>query len=136
MADELRAALEAVNRASPFNLLAGIEIVSAEPGRVAIAIAARPELLNHAGALHAGVQSALLDTVCGYAAAGVAGNVGTLQLGLNYLSSAKGERFEARAELSKIGKNQLFAEARLFAIRDGAELLCASATAVLAKVGG
>ncbi len=136
MADELRAALEAVNGTSPFNRFAGVEIVSAEPGRVAIAISARPELLNHAGALHAGVQSALLDTVCGYAAGSIAGNVVTLQLGLNYLNSAKGERFEARAELSKVGRSELFAEARLYASRDGAELLCATATAVLAKAGG
>ena len=135
MADDLRAALDAVNRASPFNSLAGIEIVSAEPGRVVLRLEARAELLNHAGALHAGVQSALLDTACGYAAGSVAGAVVTLQLGVNYLSSAKGERFEARAELSRTGKNQLFAEARLFACGDDDERLCASATAVLARVG-
>jgi uncharacterized protein (TIGR00369 family) len=136
MADELRAALEAVNGASAFNQLAGVQIESVEPGRVAIAIDGAPQLLNHAGALHAGVQSALLDTACGYAAGSMAGNVVTVQLGLQFISSAKGERFIARAEISKAGRSQIFAQASLLAVRDGAEVLVASATAVLAKVGG
>ncbi|HZG47368.1 MAG TPA: PaaI family thioesterase [Allosphingosinicella sp.] len=61
-------------------------------------------MLNHPGALHAGVQAALLDTACGYAAGTVAGNVVTLQLNLQFLSSAKGDRFEARARVTKAGK--------------------------------
>jgi uncharacterized protein (TIGR00369 family) len=91
--------------------------------------------MNHAGALHAGVQAALLDTACGYAAGTLAGNVVTLQLNLLFLSSAKGDRFEARARVTKAGKAQLFAAAELIAWRDGAEVLAAGASAVLAKVG-
>jgi acyl-coenzyme A thioesterase PaaI-like protein len=49
------------------------------------------------------VQAALLDTACGYAAGAVAGNVVTLQLNLHFLSSAKGDRFEARARVTKAG---------------------------------
>jgi uncharacterized protein (TIGR00369 family) len=134
------AALAAVNAASPFNTLAGFEIVSAQAGAVTLALemqsgVGRGELLNHAGALHAGVQAALLDTACGYAAGTLAGNVVTLQLNLQFLSSAKGDRFEARARVTKAGKAQLFAAAELIAWRGSAEVLAASATAVLAKVG-
>ena len=87
MADsaDFGAALAAVNAASPFNGLAGFEIVSAQAGAVTLALdmqsgAEGTKLLNHAGALHAGVQAALLDTACGYAAGTLAGNVVTLQL--------------------------------------------------------
>ena len=97
---------------------------------------ARSDLLNHAGALHAGVQSALVDTACGYAAGTLAGNVVTVQLGLQFLSSAKGDRFVARAEVSKAGRTQFFAEARLFAVHDDQEVLVASGTAVLVRVSG
>lgn len=137
MADtaDFEAALAAVNGASPFNKLAGFEIVPAEAGAVTLGLAARGELLNHAGALHAGVQAALLDTACGYAAGTLAGNVVTLQLNLQFLASAKGDRFEARARVTKAGKAQLFVAAELIAWRDGAEVLAASASAVLAKVG-
>jgi uncharacterized protein (TIGR00369 family) len=91
--------------------------------------------MTPAGALHGGAQAALLDTTCGYASGTVTGNVVTLQLNLQFLSSAKGDRFEARARVTKAGKAQLFAAADLIAWRDGAEVLAASASAVLAKVG-
>jgi uncharacterized protein (TIGR00369 family) len=83
---------------------------------VTLAGAAAPELMNHAGALHAGVQSALIDTACGFAAGTVAGNVVTLQMNVQFLASAKGERFEARARVTKAGRSQIFAEAQLFAL--------------------
>jgi uncharacterized protein (TIGR00369 family) len=135
-ADEgaLAAALEAVNAASPFNRLAGFRVVAAQAGAVVLAGAAAPELTNHAGALHAGAQSALIDTACGFAAGTVAGNVVTLQLNVQFLSSARGDRFEARARVTKAGRSQLFAEAQLFALRGEEEALVASGTAVLAKL--
>jgi uncharacterized protein (TIGR00369 family) len=156
METAMMAALRAVNGASPFNRLAGFRVLAAEAGAVTLAIgetgalgeikaalgetkAGAAELMNHAGALHAGVQSALIDTACGFAAGTVAGTVVTLQMNLQYLSSAKGERFEARGRVTKAGRNQIFAEAQLFALRGqeagGEEVLVASGTAVLAKVG-
>lgn len=132
---EMVAALEAVNGASPFNRLAGFRVVAASDGAVTLVGAASAELMNHAGALHAGVQSALIDTACGFAAGTVAGNVVTLQLTIQYLSSAKGDRFEARARVVKAGRSQVFAEAQLFAFRGEEEKLVASGAAVLAKVG-
>jgi uncharacterized protein (TIGR00369 family) len=130
----LAAALQAANAASPFNGFAGFEIVAVAPGEATLAAAAAPALTNHAGLLHAGVQSALIDTACGYAAAGVAGNVTTVQLSLSFLAAAKGERFEARARVIRAGRSQIFAEARLFALRDGVETLAASGTAVLVRI--
>jgi uncharacterized protein (TIGR00369 family) len=136
MSDEgIAAALEAVNGASPFNRLAGFRVAEARTGAVTLAGAAGPELMNHAGALHAGVQAALIDTACGFAAGTVAGNVVTLQMNMQFLSSAKGERFEARARVTKAGRNQIFAEAQLFAFRGEEEVPVASGTAVLAKLG-
>lgn len=51
----MAAALEAVNAASPFNRLAGFQVAEASAGPVTLAGAAASELMNHAGALHAGV---------------------------------------------------------------------------------
>ena len=106
-------ALEAANAASPFHRLTGFAIAEAGQGQAVIAFEARPELMNHAGALHAGVQCAALDSAAGYAAATLAGPVVTLQLSTQFLSSAKGERFTVRAEVVRAGKAQLFVEAKL-----------------------
>lgn len=132
---EMIGALEAVNGASPFNRLAGFRITAAASGSVTLSADTAPDLMNHAGALHAGVQTALLDTASGFAAGMLAGNVVTLQLTTQFLASAKGERFEARARVTKAGKAQLFTTANLFAITGGEETLVASGAAVLARVG-
>mgnify|MGYP002777018328 CR=1 FL=1 len=131
----LKLALEAANAASPFHRVTGFAVAEADQGSARLHFENRPELLNHAGALHAGVQCAALDTVAGYAAATIAGPVVTLQFTTSFLSSAKGERFEAEGRVVKAGKNQLFVDARLLAVRDGKERLVATATAVLTRVG-
>lgn len=131
----MRTALDAANAASPFNQLVGIEIAEAGAGRATLGLAVRPDHLNHAGVLHAGVQAALLDTAAGYAAASEAGNVVAVQIGINLLGPARAERFEARARVVRAGKRQLFAEASLHAVAGGGEELVATATVVLARVG-
>ncbi|MCW3798557.1 PaaI family thioesterase [Sphingomonas sp. BN140010] len=128
-------ALDAANHASPFHRVTGFEVAQAGEGTAEIHFASARELLNHAAALHAGVQCAALDTVCGYAAATLAGPVVTLQMTTQFLSSAKGERFIARGSVVKAGKSQLFAEAQLFAVTEEAERLVATAAAVLTRVG-
>lgn len=70
---ELLALLRDVNRKAAFNLWCGIEVLTAETGRVEIGLAWKPDLGQYSGFLHAGVVSALIDTACGYAAATVAG---------------------------------------------------------------
>lgn len=127
--------LRAANAASPFNALAGFEIAHIGDGEVTLTAPADPRLLSHAGLLHAGVQSALIDTACGYAAATVAGNVVTVQMSLSFVAAAQGERFEARARVTKAGRTQIFAEAQLYAGRGGEEALAAIGSAVLVRVG-
>lgn len=131
--DGLKQALEAANAMSPFHRVAGFTVESAGQGEAVIAFDSVPQLLNHAGALHAGVQCAALDTVAGYAAATLAGPVVTLQFSTQFLSSAKGERFKASGNVIKAGKTQLFVEAQLFADRGGERRLVASASAVLTR---
>lgn len=129
----LLALLEAANAASPFHAVTGFNILSAGAGEAVLTFDAKPELTNHAGALHAGVQCAALDTAAGYAAATLAGAVVTLQMTTSFLNSAKGSRFRAAATVAKDGRAQMFVTAELFAERDGEERLVATASAVLAK---
>lgn len=131
-AETLRTAIDAFNLASPFNQHFGFEVASLGDGVAAIRLAARPEALDHAGTLHAGVTAALLDTVAGYAAATQAGGVVTVGLNVSYISAAKGQAFEARAEVSKAGSRQVFVEARLYGLDDG-EKLVASAAVILTR---
>lgn len=131
--DPLMTLLEAANAASPFHAITGFRILSAGAGEAVVVFDARPELMNHAAALHAGVQCAALDTAAGYAAASLAGAVVTLQMTTSFLNSAKGSHFRAAARVAKDGRAQMFVTAELFVERDGKERLVATASAVLAK---
>lgn len=131
----LMPALQMANAASPFHRVTGFTVADAAAGSARLVFEGAAELMNHAGALHAGVQCAALDTVAGYAAATVAGPVVTLQFTTQFLSSAKGERFEAAGKVTKAGKSQLFVDAELFALRSGERKLVAKAAAVLTRLG-
>jgi uncharacterized protein (TIGR00369 family) len=123
--------LQQVNAESPFNAWAGFELLSAEGGTAELAVDGRPDLLQHGGFLHAGVIGGLIDTACGFAAASVAGNVLASQYQVLCYAPAVGERFVARARVTRAGKRQVFATAELFAIREGGEKLVAGGSAVL-----
>lgn len=111
--------LRAVNAASAYNRAAGFELLSAADGTCELAVDAKPDLLNHAGVLHAGVMGAIIDTACGFAAASIVGAVVASHYAVNCYRPGKGARFVARAEVTKQGKRQLFATAQLSAVEDG-----------------
>lgn len=127
--------LRGVNAASAYNQSAGFELLSAADGEAELAVDAKPELLQHAGLLHAGVLGALIDTACGFAAASIAGSVLASHYSVRCYRPGKGERFVARARVVKSGKRQVFATAEVFALCDDGEVLIAGGDAVLVPVG-
>lgn len=131
--DVVRGGIDAVNAASPFNRHFGFEVASLGKGTATIRLQAMPEALNHAGTLHAGVTAALLDTVAGYAAATLAGGVVTVGLNVSYIAAARGQAFEARAEVARAGGKQVFVDARLYAV-DAGEMLVGSAAVILTRL--
>ena len=56
------AQIRAINQAAAFNQWCGIEVTSAESGKVEIAMPWRPEVGQYSGFLHAGLIGALIDT--------------------------------------------------------------------------
>ncbi len=130
--DPRRAAITGFNAASPFNAFFGFAVGAIGDGSATLNINVRPEAINHAGTLHAGVTAALLDTAAGYAAATVAGNVVTSGLTIAYLAAARGAAFTARADVVRAGKRQIFVEARLYGT--DRETLVATASAILLPV--
>jgi uncharacterized protein (TIGR00369 family) len=135
MTDAVLASLQQVNAASPFDAWAGVELVSAGHGEAVLSLQARADLTQHAGFLHAGMQSALVDRACGFAAASVAGTVTTIQLQMSFYAPATGEQFVTRARVVRSGKRQVFATAELFSFQGNSEKLVASGSAVLAVLG-
>lgn len=107
----------------------GARMTALEPGTCELSLASRPDLCQQHGYLHAGVTTTLADTAAGYAAFSLmpaGSSVLTIELKINLINPARGERLVARAEVLKPGRTVTVVRSDVFAIADGIETLVAS----------
>ena len=124
-----------INETAEFNRWCGLEVISAEPGLVEIAMPWRKETGQYAGFLHAGLVATLIDTACGYAAATMVGpSILAAHFSVNCLRPAIGERFVARARVVRAGKTQVFTSCELFSSTSGEEKLVATGETLLTVI--
>lgn len=126
-------AIQAINKASAFNQEQGFEVSALSSGRATIKMEAKVASLNHAQTLHAGIAAAMLDTAAGFAAATVAGPVVTVGLSVAYVAASNGPCFEARADVIRAGRTQVFVDVKLFAVGDTKKFI-ATATVILTRI--
>ncbi len=117
----------------------GARLLRVAPGEVEIELPVGPQVSEQHGFVHAGAVAAIADSACGYAAltrmpAGA--GVLTAEFKINLLAPAAGERLIARGRVVKAGRTLTLALAKVFAVRDGTEKLCAMLTANCMAVGG
>lgn len=128
--------IQDINRTAPFNEWAGFEVTEAGDGHAELRMPWRPELAQYSGFLHAGIVAALIDTVCGFAAATIAGRVLASHNSVNFLRPAIGDLFIAKGKVVKAGQRQIFTSAELFAEKNGERKLVASGETILMTVSG
>lgn len=107
----------------------GASISAIGYGRLEIVLAARPDLTQQHGFLHAAVVTAILDSACGYAALTtmpIASDVLSVEFKVNLLSPAVGDRFVARAAVKRAGRMLTVTEADCFSMRGEEEKLVAT----------
>jgi uncharacterized protein (TIGR00369 family) len=128
--------IQALNRTAAFNRWAGFEVVRAEKGEAELRMAWREaDMGQYAGFLPAGMIGALLDTVCGFAAATVAGRVLASHFSVDCMAPALGRVFVARGRVVKAGRKQVFTAAELFGeAEDGTLKLLATGSTILVPV--
>jgi uncharacterized protein (TIGR00369 family) len=113
--------LIATNASAGFNRLAGFEVAAAGDGSAEIRMKWDDRFTQYAGYLHAGMIAALLDTVCGFAAATTVGRVMASHFSMNCLKPAVGRLFVAKGITVRAGRKQIFAKAELFAENEQGE---------------
>lgn len=126
--------LRGISRQAEFNQWLGLEVVNATQGEAEIRIDWKKEMGQYSGFLHAGIQGALIDTACGFAAATVSGRVLASQFTVRCLRPAVGESFRAVAKVVKPGRQQIFTTAELYATQNGEEKLVATGDTLLVPV--
>jgi uncharacterized protein (TIGR00369 family) len=107
----------------------GAVLTRVAAGEVSISLPFSRHLTQQNGLLHGGAVSAIADTACGYAAMTVApagSNPLAVEFKVNLLAPARGERFEARAQVLRAGKTLTVVRADVYAITGSAEEMVAT----------
>lgn len=102
----------------------GARMTRLEPGVVELTIAARPDLTQQNGFMHAGIVATVMDSACGYSAFSLMpakGDALTVEYKINLLRPAAGKVIVARARVVKPGKTLTVAAADAFSIGDDGE---------------
>jgi len=118
----------------------GAELADVASGRVAIALPIEPRLSQQDGFLHAGVLVAALDSACGYAALTLMpdeAEVLTVELKVNLLAPASGEKLVAEGEVLRAGRTLTVCRGDAHAEQGGERVHVATmlATMVRRRVG-
>ena len=106
----------------------GAELVEAGSGRVVIAAPIRAEVGQQHGFAHAALAFALGDSAAGYAALSLmpeGAEVLTVEMKINLLAPAAGERLVATGEVVKAGRRVSVVKAEVLAEAEGGRRLVA-----------
>ena len=122
-----------------FMELIGARLLSVAPGSVEIELPLRPELEQQHGYAHAGAAWSIADSAAGYASQSLMAadeGVLTVELKINLLAPAKGERLIARGRVERAGRRLIVARSDVYAVEGGAETHVAIALGSFMTVGG
>ncbi len=119
--------------------LIGARILSIAPGAVEIELPIRRELEQQHGFAHAGVAWSIADSAAGYASQSLMAadeGVLTVELKINLLAPAKGERLIARGRVERAGRRLTVARADVYAVAGGEETHVATAMGTFMAISG
>ncbi|WP_034388701.1 PaaI family thioesterase [Deinococcus sp. YIM 77859] len=119
---------QSVLDAQPFSVLLGARVEALSPAGVVVRVPFRPELTQHHGFAHGGVQAALADIALTFVGAVALGpRVLTSEFKINFLRPSGGETLVARGSIVSAGKRQAVTRCDIFAVQAGEEKLVATA---------
>lgn len=135
--DQMLAMGKGILEQQAFSKLLGAELLAFGEGCAELALNLKPEHLNQHGVAHGGVLAYLADNALTYAGGSVLGTACvTLEMKINYLKPARGERLIARSRVAGSGKQQAVCQCEVFAVdAAGEETLCSVAQGTIWKVG-
>ncbi|PZW44806.1 uncharacterized protein (TIGR00369 family) [Humitalea rosea] len=117
----------------------GARMTRVEPGIVEVEMPCIPEVTQQHGHVHGGAVGAIADSAGGYAGFTLfppGSTVLTVEYKINFLAPSRGEALRARGTVVRSGRTLTISEVQVFAVREGAEHLCATASQTLICVLG
>ncbi|HUS53294.1 MAG TPA: PaaI family thioesterase [Thermohalobaculum sp.] len=102
-----------------FMVLLGARLLSVAPGAVEIELPIRRELEQQHGFAHAGAAWSIADSAAGFASQSLMAadeGVLTVELKINLLAPAKGERLIARGRVERAGRRLMVGRSDVYAV--------------------
>lgn len=120
-----------------FSVHMGLELVSAEVGRLEMRLPLRDEFLQHHRYVHGGVTSFLADCTLAFVGATRLGpNIVTSNFRIDYTAPAQGVALVSRGEVASSGKRQAVCRCEVYMVSEsGEEKLCALAQGTIVSLG-
>jgi uncharacterized protein (TIGR00369 family) len=115
----------------------GARLLRVDPGEVHVEVAARDDLMQQHGFLHAGVVASAADSACGYAALSLmptGAAVLSIEFKTNLLAPATGDRIVARGRVIRAGRTVTVCWADVTAYAADSERLVATMVATMMTV--
>jgi uncharacterized protein (TIGR00369 family) len=103
-------------------------------GKAELSIPFQATITQHHGLAHGAILGFLADSACSWAAASVAGDVVTSEYKINLIAPARGDLLIGRGDVINISGRQVVTRADVFAVREGAETIVATALATIVKL--
>ena len=136
---DYRARVHAAFNRQNFMGLLGARITSVTPGAVEIELPVRRELEQQHGFAHAGAAWSIADSAAGFASQSLMAadeGVLTVELKINLLAPAKGQRLIARGRVERAGRRLMVACADVYTVANGTETHVAMATGTFMVMSG
>ncbi|MBM3566864.1 MAG: PaaI family thioesterase [Alphaproteobacteria bacterium] len=117
----------------------GVRIHRVGHGTTELRMKRRPSLLQQHGYFHGGVIATLADVAGGYAAFSHMGNedsVLTVEFKLNLIAPGDGDELRARGHVIRSGRTLTVTRVDVFVVKDGHEVMCATALQTLIRMAG
>jgi uncharacterized protein (TIGR00369 family) len=122
-----------------FMVLLGARLLSVTPGAVEIELPIRPDLEQQHGFVHAGAAWSIADSAAGFASQSLMAadeGVLTVELKINLLAPAKGERLIARGRVERAGRRLMVGRSDVYALSGRTETHVAIAMGTFIVVTG
>lgn len=129
---------DSFNRQPAMHLI-GAAITTVEPGYCEVSLPVAEKVTQQHGFVHGGIVGMIADSAAGYAAFSLMpadASPLTVEYKINMLNPAHGETIVARARVVKSGRTLVVTQVDVFALRDGAEVHCATMQQTLIVMRG
>ena len=117
----------------------GARLVSVAPGACEIDLPYSEAVSQQHGFFHGGVIGTIADTAGGYAAFALMDaddGILTVEYKINMMAPASGDLLIARGQVLRPGRTLAVTRADVFAVKDGAEIVCATMQQTLMRIVG